>query len=116
MVDVEGIIWRPARSVLRDDGDKIAVVRERQTLEVLADVECMDDTRDFPFEVDHVNRHDIAGVGRLDADPLIADNGNIALGTDLDCVGPEAAGHYAFGIFDLVAVAAKQPAVEDLDI
>jgi hypothetical protein len=36
------------------------------------------------FQVDHVDRIDIAGIAAL-----IADNGNIALGAHLDCVGPE---------------------------
>src|SRR5262249_17778225 len=65
VVVVEGVAWRAGRAVLCGDGDIVSVVRERQILDDLTNIEGADDARGFPFQVDHVDRIDIAGVAAL---------------------------------------------------
>src|SRR5713101_3607248 len=99
IVVVEGMRRRPRRSVLRRNGDVVAVVGEGQALDDLADVERTDDARGSAGKVDHIDSVNIARKAAL-----IADDSDIALRADLDGVGREAPGHDAFGVFDLAAV------------
>src|SRR6266853_742965 len=96
---VEGVARGAVRAVLRADGDVIAVGRERHTLDGLAYIERMDDTRCFACQVDDADRVDVAG-----ATAAIADNRNIALRADLHRIRANPAGQHPLGVLDLGAV------------